>query len=83
MTKATEIANRLNSLVEKTEEVTFKKDVEGLDFITRKKIKIPKGTYELIGPDEEEPKVYTVISKPRSSDMYLVPNENMPNVSYS
>ena len=72
MSRAQEVLNRLFPFYEAAGVVNFASPVKGLDFVNRKPITVPAGNYSNLGPDEEDPGKYVVLSNNKTRTFYLV-----------
>jgi len=78
MSRAQEILDSLDSLLEADKKIKFDKKIKVETFVSRRKVDLPPGEYLLVGPDEEDPKTLVVIKDPKSKDLFIIKKGLLP-----
>ena len=70
MSRANSLINNLGKVFE-AKDIKLKKEVKGLTFINKRKVKIPAGTYVNLGPDEDDTDSI-VLSNDDTKELFIV-----------
>lgn len=73
MSRAGKLIKSYSNITEAKKLVKLTKDIEGLSFGKRKKIKVPAGEYEFIGVDEVDDHLVIITD---GDDLYIIPRKD-------